>query len=108
MPSAVPPLTFGDNRPPTAAELEALPEISRDAVHALERCIEEHHVADIDYTDAEGRKSTIRLEPAYIRYNSAHHLVVWGMPVGADHWEELRFDRIHAVRDSGEVFTPTW
>ncbi len=26
----------------------------------------------------------------------------------AEHWEELRLDRIRSVRDTGEVFEPTW
>jgi len=30
------------------------------------------------------------------------------MPEGAEHWEELRLDRIRSVRDTGEVFEPTW
>ena len=103
-----PPPGFRESRPATAAELEALSAITHTAVHTLERCIEEHHVADVDYTDAKGLSSTIALRPAYIRYNRAGHLVAWGMPVGVEHWEELRFDRIEAVRDSGEVFEPSW
>ena len=99
---------FEESRPATAAELDALPAITHSALHTVERCIEEHHVADVDYIDAKGTSSTIAFRPAYIRYNRADHLVVWGMPVGVDHWEELRFDRIEAVRDSGEVFEPTW
>jgi hypothetical protein len=99
---------FEDSRPATTTELDSLPAITHTAVHELERCIEEHHVADVDYTDANGKSSTIAFRPAYIRYNRAGNLVVWGMPVGVEHWEELRFDRIEAVRDSGEVFEPTW
>jgi hypothetical protein len=99
---------FGESRLATAAELDALPAITHSAVHELEGCIQEHHVADVDYTDAKGMSSTIAFRPAYIRYNQAGNLVVWGMPVGVEHWEELRLDRIEAVRDSGEVFEPTW
>jgi hypothetical protein len=33
---------FEESRPATAAELEALPAITHTAVHALERCVEEH------------------------------------------------------------------
>jgi len=56
----------------------------------------------------QGARSTIRIRPAYIRFNAASHLVVWGIPTDAEHWEELRFDRIHAVLDTGEMFKPTW
>lgn len=97
-----------ESRLATAAELNALPAITHSALHTLERCIEEHRVADVDYTDAKGMSSTIAFRPGYVRYNRAGHLVVWGMPVGVDRWEELGFDRIEAVRDSGEVFEPNW
>jgi predicted DNA-binding transcriptional regulator YafY len=90
------------------ADLKSLPSISQQAVQALERCIKSHHVAEIDYTDAEAGHCTIRLRAGYIRYNSAHHVVLWGMPEDADHWEELVLDRIRSVRDTGEVFEPTW
>jgi hypothetical protein len=86
-------------------ERRTLPDISRDA---LDQCIESRHIADVDYTDAASKSSTIRFRPAYVRYNSAHHLVVWGMPIYADHWEELRLDRIHSVLDTGAPFTPSW
>jgi predicted DNA-binding transcriptional regulator YafY len=88
--------------------MESLPALTLSALHALERCLDSHHVASIDYTDAKGHRSTLQIRPAYIRYNSAHHLVVWGILTGAEHWEELRLDRIHSVRDTGEVFQPTW
>jgi hypothetical protein len=40
--------------------------------------------------------------------NRVGNMVVWGVPLDADHWEELRFDRINGVQDTGEVFEPTW
>ena len=89
-------------------ELRALPGPSQDAIHTLDRCIASQHVADVDYTDAAGLRSTIRIRPAFIRYNTAQHLVLWGIPIDDQHWEELRLDRIHGVRDTGEAFTPTW
>ena len=97
---------FDAGRDATTEELSALPEISQEALQTLEECIKSHHVVEIDYTDAEGRRSTIPLRPFYIRYSKAHNLVVWGMPTNEPGWEELRFDRIHGVRDTGEVFTP--
>ena len=87
-------------------DLESLTSTGRAAVQTLDRCIAEHHVAEIDYTDAKGRRNRIRLRPGYIRHNRAGHLVVWGMPVGVEHWEELRFDRINGVRDTGDLFQP--
>ena len=108
MPPASPPPGFDETRAATAEELRSLTSIGHAAVRTLERCIAEHHVAEIDYTDAKGARTRVRLRPAYIRYNRTHHVVVWGMPASADHWEELRFDRIHEVRDTGEVFEPTW
>jgi len=39
---------------------------------------------------------------------SAHHVVLWAVPVGADHWVSLRLDRVRAARDTGEEFTPDW
>ena len=108
MPTASPPPGFEETRAPTPDDLKSLTSIGQVSVQTLERCIAEHHIAEIDYTDAESDRSRIRLRPAYIRYSHAHHIVVWGMPAGVDHWEELRFDRIHEVRDTGEVFEPTW
>src|SRR5438046_107178 len=97
---------FDESRDATAEELGALPEISQQALKTLEQCIKSHHVAEVDYTDGKGRNSTIPLRPFFIRYSTAHNLVVWGMPTNEPGWEELRFDRIRGVRDTGEVFTP--
>jgi hypothetical protein len=85
-----------------------LPGISREDLDLLQGCIDTHHIAAIDYTDAKGHRSTILLRPGYIRLNSANHMVVWGIPPNADHWEELRFDRVNGIRDTGEVFKPAW
>jgi len=101
------PAEFETSREPSAEQMSAQSVLRPEELHALERCIAEHHVAEIDYTDAGGKRSTIRIRPAYIRYNSAEHLVLWGIP-DAGHWEELRLDRMHSVRDTGEEFTPTW
>jgi predicted DNA-binding transcriptional regulator YafY len=101
-----PPLELETSLPPTAEQLEALPKITREARDTLERCIAEHHVAAIDYTDAKEHRSTIRILPGSIRFNVAKHLVVWGIRDGK--WEEFRFDRIHAVQDTREVFEPSW
>jgi len=49
-----------------------------------------------------------QLRPVYIRFNRARHVVVWGLPIDAAHWEELRPDLVQAVRDTGEAFEPTW
>ena len=108
MPGTPPPPGFEESRPVTPDELRELPGPSQDAIHTLERCIASHHVVDVDYTDAAAHKSTIRIRPGYIRHNIAQHLVRWGIPVDKEHWEELRFDRMQAVRDTGEGFTPTW
>jgi len=86
--------------------MASLPAITQDAVHVLERCIADHHIAEIDYQEPEERQETIRLRPAFIRTSTAGNIVVWGMPADADHWMELRLDRIHGVRDTGDVFEP--
>lgn len=103
-----PPPGFENSRPASADDLRALPGLNHEAIHTLEACIASHHVAEVGYTDAAGHRSTIRIQPAYIRYNSAHHVVLWGIPTDHDHWEELRLDRIGSARDTGEEFTPTW
>jgi hypothetical protein len=103
-----PPPAFEKGATPTAAQLESLPATNQVVLDLLQRCIDALHIAAIDYTDANGHRSTILLRPGYIRLNSAQHMVVWGIPTNADHWEELRFDRINGVQDTGEVFNPTW
>jgi hypothetical protein len=108
MTTSPPPPGFETSRAATPADLKSLPSIGQQAVEAPEAGISSHHVAEVDYTDAEVRHRIIRLRAAYIRYDSAHHLAVWGIPEGADRWEELRLDRIRSVRDTGEVFEPTW
>jgi hypothetical protein len=47
------------------------------------------------------------MRAAFIRYSAAEHLVLWGIP-DEGHWEELRLDRIHSVRDTGQEFSPSW
>ena len=103
-----PPPGFEKTAPATAEQLELLPKISLDALALLRPFIEADHIAAIDYTDAGGHRSTILIRPGYIRSNSANNIVVWGIPTNAEHWEELRFDRINGVRDTGDVFKPTW
>lgn len=103
-----PPAEFDASHALTEDERREVTGISREALDALERCIESRHVAEVGYTDAGGKSSTISFRPAYIRSNSAHHIVVWGMPLSADHWEELRLDRIRSVEDTGDPFTPSW
>jgi hypothetical protein len=102
------PADFEGSRDATAQDLKSLPSISLDAVHVLERCMAEHHVAEVDYSEPDENQATIRIRPAFIRTSKAHNLVAWAFPVGADHWIELRLDRIRAVRDTGEVFQPSW
>jgi hypothetical protein len=105
--SAHPP-GFDTSRPPTPEELKALPTVSHEALHVLERCISDHHVAEVDYRAPQERQEMIRFRPAFIRTSSAHNIVVWGIPDGDHHWMELRLDRIRGVRDTGDVFQPTW
>ena len=104
---ALPP-GFEESRDPTPEDLDALPAITQDAVHVLERCMVEHHIAEVDYTEPDDRAETIRVRPAFIRTSKAHNIVAWAFPVGADHWIQLRLDRIRAVRDTGEMFQPSW
>ena len=104
---ALPP-DFEETRDTTAQDLESVPEINLEAVHVLERCMAEHHIAEVDYTEPDERQETIRVRPAFIRTSKAQNVVAWCFPVGADHWIELRLDRIREVRDTGEVFQPSW
>jgi predicted DNA-binding transcriptional regulator YafY len=110
VPVSVPsrPEGFDQSRAASPAEVGALPHPAQEAVRVLERCISQHHVAEVDYTDENGHKSTIRIRPGFIRYNHAHHLVLWGIARDREDWEELMLDRIGAVRDTGEEFTPSW
>ena len=104
---ALPP-DFEETRDTTAEDLESVPDINLEAVHVLERCIADHHIAEVDYAEPDDRLETIRIRPAFIRTSKAHNLVAWGFPVGADHWIDFRLDRIRDVRDTGEVFQPRW
>jgi hypothetical protein len=108
MPHQELPPGFEGSRDATPEDLESLPSITLEAVHVLERCMAEHHIAEVDYTEPDDQPETIRIRPAFIRTSKAHNLVAWGFPVGADHWIELRLDRIRDVRDTGEVFQPSW
>ena len=108
MPHQAPPPGFEESREPTPEDLEGLPAITLDAVHVLERCMAEHHVAEVDYAEPNEGTETIRVRPAFIRTSKAQNVVAWCFPVGADHWIELRLDRIHGVRDTGDVFEPEW
>ena len=104
---ALPP-DFEETRDTTAEDLESVPDINLEAVHVLERCMAEHHIAEVDYTEPDERQETIRVRPAFIRTSKAQNIVAWCYPEGADHWIELRLDRIRGVRDTGEVFQPRW
>ena len=88
--------------------MQALRSSDPVATKTLEECIKDHHIADIEYVEATGERDRVRIRPAFIRFNRSEHLVIWGMPVGADHWEELLLDGVVAVTDTGEVFTPGW
>ena len=102
-----PPEEFDRSRPPSAEQMAAQRALSLGDFQTLERCIDEHHEVELDYTDAKGTRSTIRMRPAFIRYSAAEHLVLWGLP-DEGRWEELRLDRIHSARDTGQEFSPTW
>ena len=108
MPHQAPPPGFEESREPTPEDLDALPAIALNAVHVLERCMVEHHIAEVDYAEPNESPETIRVRPAFIRTSKAQNVVAWCYPVGADHWIELRLDRIRDVRDTGDVFEPTW
>ena len=62
----------------------------------------------VDYAEPDESPETIRVRPAFIRTNKAQNVVAWCFPVRAEHWIQLRLDRIRAVRDTGEVFQPRW
>ena len=62
---------FEGSREIAPEDLESLPAITQDAVHTLESCIAEHHVADIDYKEPQESEETIRLRPAFIKTSTA-------------------------------------
>ncbi len=105
--SPLPP-ELDQGRAPTPDELRDLPGAKQEAIQAVERCIATRHVVELDYTDAHGVRSLIRTRPGYIRHNTAKHIILWGIREGREHWEEYWLDRIHAARDTGEEFTPSW
>ena len=88
--------------------MASLPPGGPEAVHVIERCIAAHHVVELDYVEDEGDEERLLERPGFIRMSSAHHVVLWAVPVGADHWVSLRLDRVRAARDTGEEFTPDW
>ena len=58
MPHQAPPPGFEESREPTPEDLEGLPAIALDAVHVLERCMVEHHIAEVDYADPRRRTAS--------------------------------------------------
>ena len=102
------PPEFETSRQATPDEVHGVPGVNHVAIHIVERCIEQHHVVEIEYTDEAGALSKIRVRPAYIRYNPAHNVVLWAIRPDRAGWAEFRLDRIHAALDTGEEFTPTW
>ena len=80
----------------------------RDAIPALkviEAAIKGHHSVDVVYESPEHGIHTINGNPYGVRWNNAHHLVVW-MHVKGE-WEELRIERIKAATDTGDSFDPS-
>jgi len=78
MPGQALPPGFEGSRDATPEDLESLPSITLEAVHVLERCMAEHHIAEVDYTEPDDQPETIRIRPAFIRTSKAHNLVAWG------------------------------
>src|SRR5258708_37923034 len=64
-PSSLPTELEG-SRDATEEDLKSLPAIGRQAVKVLERCIADHHIADVDYAEPDERPEVIRLRPAFI------------------------------------------
>ena len=95
-------------RPVEASEYSVLGPEALEALHVIEACIRSHHMALVDYTDESGARETLRVRPAFVRTNPSGHLVLWCMPAGLDEWRELRLDRLHGAKDTGEEFTPAW
>ena len=101
----------GTERDSSSADLDDLRTLAaptREAIQTLERCIASHRVVDVDYTDAAGHNSTIRIQPAFIRVNQTKHVVLWAIATDEGNWEQLWLERITDVRDTGEEFTPSW
>ena len=70
------PTGFEESREATSQDLESLPSINLEAVHVLERCMAEHHVAEVDYIEPDERQETIRVRPAFIRTSKDRKSVV--------------------------------
>jgi predicted DNA-binding transcriptional regulator YafY len=96
-------------QPVGASELNAaLEPDALAAVHVIDACIREVHVAEVDYRPEGGSVETLVVRPAFIRTSTAGHLVLWCMPEELDDWRELRLDRLTGARDTGRSFTPSW
>jgi predicted DNA-binding transcriptional regulator YafY len=76
------------------------------AVKLVESALREHHRLQLVYITAAGVTRHLTVEPLAIRYNSAHHLVLWVRDVDAGHLEELLLSGIEDAVDTGETFEP--
>jgi len=68
---------FDRSSPPSAEQMAIQRALSHEDAQTPERCIAEHQEVELDYTDAKGTRSTVRMRPAFIRYPAAEYLVLW-------------------------------
>jgi hypothetical protein len=86
-------------------EGEMEPDEAPPQIKTVESAIKEQHVLEIGYTTKDGEDMVLLVEPEAIRYNTAHHRVLWVWDVNARHQEELLLSGINSARDTGRSFT---
>jgi predicted DNA-binding transcriptional regulator YafY len=79
---------------------------SPEATALIERAIRDRIVLLVTYRETDGTVATHRVEPFAIRFNRSGHRVLWCWSRDVGHIEELLWDGIEDVVDTGETFAP--
>lgn len=99
-----------------AEELAAAPRVEVEGlrsappqIRTVEAAIAAHHVVRVRYADPrQSEPLELVVEPLAIRYNPAHHIVLYCWVRGGEHLATLRLDRILDAEDTGEGFVRRW
>ena len=76
------------------------------AIRTVEAAIPAHHVLVVGYQSPDKGLETLTVEPLAIRYNPAHHVVLYCWLPDQDTLASLRLDRIASAEDTGRSFEP--